>query len=123
MFLNFSNHPAESWQKKQFDVASIYGEVIDLPFPQIDPATSSEDVEKLARVYIGKVINMKPDVVFVAGEFTFTYLAVKGLLRAGIRVVSSCSVRQTVEITRDDGTMTKSVHYDFVQFRDYSDNI
>lgn len=123
MFLNFSNHPAESWQKKQFDVASIYGEVIDLPFPQIDPAASSEDVEKLARVYVDKVIKMNPDVVFAAGEFTFTYLVVRGLLQAGVRVVSSCSERQTVEITRDDGTMTKSVHYDFVQFRDYSDNI
>ncbi|MFA6847716.1 MAG: hypothetical protein WCQ94_05235 [Lachnospiraceae bacterium] len=123
MFLNFSNHPHSVWQTKQCEAAGNYGEVIDFPFPQIDPAASSEDVEKLARVYVDKVIKMNPDVVFAAGEFTFTYLVVRGLLQAGVRVVSSCSERRTVEIAGDDGTLTKSVKYDFVQFRDYSDNI
>ena len=37
MFINFSNHPSEAWGKTQLNAAMEYGEVIDIPFPAVNP--------------------------------------------------------------------------------------
>ena len=37
MLINCTNHPYEIWNDAQRKAAAAYGEVLDMPFPQIDP--------------------------------------------------------------------------------------
>ena len=38
MFINYSSHPYAQWSAEQKAAAQVYGKVIDLAFPAIDPA-------------------------------------------------------------------------------------
>lgn len=104
MLINCSNHPYEIWSDLQKEAASIYGEVIEMPFPQIDPVLESEEIRRLVAEYARKIEQQKPDAVFVAGEFTFTFMLVDKLLSDGVKVIASCSRRVTEEIKKEDGT-------------------
>lgn len=38
MLLNLSNHPSSLWCDEQIKAAeTLFGEIVDLPFPQVDP--------------------------------------------------------------------------------------
>jgi len=37
MLKNISNHPSAKWKAEQIDTAGIYGGVVDLPFPVVNP--------------------------------------------------------------------------------------
>lgn len=41
MFVNFTNHPSGSWGAAQRRAAQVYGEILDLPFPDVPPALSA----------------------------------------------------------------------------------
>ena len=51
MFINFSNHPYAQWSAEQKAAAQVYGKVIDLAFPAIDPADDEAALDSLATVY------------------------------------------------------------------------
>ena len=42
MIINLSNHPKETWQEKQLQAARAYGELVDLPFPQLPGSMTGE---------------------------------------------------------------------------------
>lgn len=48
MFVNFTNHPSGSWGAAQRRAAQVYGEILDLPFPEVPPALSAAEVAALA---------------------------------------------------------------------------
>ena len=50
MFINFTNHPSTQWSAEQKAAAQVYGKVIDLAFPAIDPATNEAVLDSLATV-------------------------------------------------------------------------
>ena len=52
VFINLSNHPSNAWSKEQYEAASEYGEVVDIPFPQIEASSSEEDIENLVEEYL-----------------------------------------------------------------------
>ena len=116
MIINLSNHPHASWQEKQLRAAQAYGEVIDLPFPQVTPAT---DVESIALQLLNQIREMKPDAVLVMGEFSLVFMMVDALLDDGIPVLTAASNRSTVEKREADGRIVKVAHFDFVGFRQY----
>ena len=35
VFVNFTNHPSETWEEKQIEAAHQYGKIVDLPFPNV----------------------------------------------------------------------------------------
>ena len=41
MFVNFTKHPSGSWGAAQRRAAQVYGEILDLPFPDVPPALSA----------------------------------------------------------------------------------
>lgn len=45
MLINFTNHPSALWSAEQKAAAQVYGKVIDLAFPAIDPATNEAVLE------------------------------------------------------------------------------
>lgn len=119
MFLNVTNHKSAMWQQKQREAASTYGEIIDYPYPEIKPHYTTEDISRIARETVSKIIAMKPSACIVAGEWNLAFQLVDGLIRAGIKVLSACSERKTIEQKNPDGTLTKTAQFDFVQFREY----
>ena len=118
MFINFTNHPSDGWSQKQRKAACQYGEIVDLPFPFIDPHYTKEDILHIVRDYAEKIFDIKEQetVVHVMGEMTFTHNIVNILKEAGIKCLASTTVRNNDMITSDDG---RTPEYVFVQFREY----
>ena len=97
MLINCSNHPYEMWSEPQREAAGQYGKVVEVPFPQIDPAAEAEEIRKIVTEYAAKIERQNPDAVLVAGEFIFTFMLVDKLLSDGLKVIASCSKRITEE--------------------------
>jgi hypothetical protein len=118
MLINLSNHPSHLWKEEQLEAASYYGEVVDVPFPDIDPEGDEVYIQKLCHEYIEKILQLSQErniTVHVMGEMTFTHCLVRELLSKGIPCVASTSRR----IVSDTGNGTKEVQFVFSQFREY----
>ena len=121
MFINFTNHPHEIWSELQRQTAEQqYGEIMDLPFPPLQPSWEIEDLQKCVEEYTAKIEALKPDAVLVAGEFTLVFMLVDKLLQDGVKVVCSCSKRMTVEKKLPDDSNEKVSQFVFEKFREYS---
>ena len=57
MFINFTNHPSTQWSAEQKAAAQVYGKVIDLAFPAIDPATNEAVLDSLAAIYADHILH------------------------------------------------------------------
>ena len=54
IFINLSNHDSSKWSVKQIEEAlklSENGPIIDIPFPNIDPELTSDEITKLSCKY------------------------------------------------------------------------
>ena len=119
MFLNLTNHPHSNWSEKQTSYAKAYGEIVDMPFPEISPYLSREGIEALAQDYLTKIIALKPKSVLLQGEMTFTFCLTKMLQSSGIKVLAACSERVTSEKVDSEGKTVRLSTFEFVQFREY----
>jgi hypothetical protein len=120
MLINCTNHPYEIWNESQREAAKRYGEVKDLPFPQIDPNAEINDLRGIAAEYAEKIEELKPEAVLVAGEFTFAFMLVDKLLQDGVNVMTSCSKRVTEEVKNADDTNEKKSVFKFERVRKYA---
>ena len=94
MLLNFTNHPFDSWDETQKQIAiNEYQSIIDYPFPEINPELDEIDLEQLVRKHLIKIINLKPDTVHIMGEMNFTFQMIYFLMQNNIPCVASTSVR------------------------------
>lgn len=116
MFINHSNHPSVQWDETQRMEAARYGPIVDVPFPAIDPESTAEAVEALVRQHGADIVDRKPSIVMVQGEFTYTYKMVEFLKAHNVKVVAATSER--IVKTLDDSN-TKQVTFHFVQFREF----
>ena len=117
IFFNLTNHRFEKWTPLQLDAARRYGEIEDIPFPNVSPLSSSDDIARLADVYVAMIQSYPATqkTVHVMGELTFSYAVVSRLKALKIKCVASTTQRSVIET--DDG---KIVHdFQFVQFREY----
>ena len=119
MLINCSNHPSSLWSTSQREAEKIYGEILDIPYPQVDPGLDAGELRPLVDEYASKIETLNPDAVFLAGEFTFLFMLVDRLLKDGLHVISACSRRDTQEIQRPDGSSEKRSVFVFERFRDY----
>jgi hypothetical protein len=118
MFVNFSNHPSRYWDNKQREASLNYGELFDMPFPQIAPNASDEELLILAQDCVDKIASLgdsKSITVHIMGEMTFTFMVVTRLKEMGIKCIASTTERKTTY--NDDGT--KVSEFTFVKFREY----
>jgi hypothetical protein len=122
MLLNLSNHPSTRWSDKQRQTAiEKYGNIQDMPFPNVPAAATSEEVEILANDYVqgirglAKVENNLPFAAHVMGEMTLVFRIVTLLKQSDITCVASTSERNSVE--NADGS--KTIQFEFIQFREY----
>ena len=118
VFINLSNHPIANWGEAQLAAAEQYGEIEEMPFPDINPTVRQEDIYELVDEYVNKLAERSVNsdlTVHVMGEMTFTYNLVSRLKAIGIRCVASTTERNTY--TDADGK--KVSEFKFVQFREY----
>lgn len=119
LFLNLSNHPSDKWSKAQLDAARAYGEVVDMPFPEIDPGATTEEIHRLAEEYADRITSsyLGRDLmtVHLMGEMTFTFRLVTLLHARGVRCVASTTQRKTSEL---EGSKKESI-FEFKEFREY----
>lgn len=119
VFINLSNHPSSQWSAEQLNAARKLGEVMDIPFPQIDPQAPAEEIQRQASSLFSYISALENPVVMVQGEFTFTYQLVRLLQQAGIRAVVSCSQRISREYVNEKGETVKEAAFRFEGFRDF----
>ena len=120
MLINLTNHPSSRWSEKQKSVAeSVYGEIVDMPFPVIDEAGDEKYIATLADEYLNKIVNLSDTqsvVVHLMGEQTFSYALIKRLRERGITCVASTTKR----IVKEEVPGKKSeVIFQFERFRAY----
>lgn len=118
MLINFSNHPLTTWSKEQVEAAKEYGEIIDLPFPAVNPDASHEEIKDLADEFVEKILSISKErnvTVHIMGEMTFCFMVVSSLKEKGIECIASTSNRNT-EVTSDN---KKISDFQFVRFRKY----
>lgn len=118
LFLNLSNHPSDKWGEAQLDAARAYGKVVDMPFPEIDPGATTEEIYILAEEYAEEITSRYPDrdlTVHIMGEMTFCFRLVTLLHARGVRCVASTTQRKTSELA--DGK--KESIFEFQEFREY----
>lgn len=115
MLLNLSNHPSATWSEAQMQAAiEQYGAVQDLPFPNIPPEATADEVRMLAEQYEVKVRRADPAAVHLMGEMTFTFALVQRLQAIGIPCIAS-----TTERIAEERDGQKIVTFRFVRFRNY----
>ena len=117
VFLNISNHPLEHWSEEQSTAAKQYGELKEMPFPEIAPSLSSEEIAEMAAEYYNMIVDRFGNsnlTVHIMGEMTFTYQLVSLLKERDIRCVASTTKRDVVE----QGDKKIST-FRFFSFREY----
>lgn len=120
MLVNLSNHPSEKWGEKQLKIVQEeYGSVRDLPFPEIDPYSTSDEIDRIVEKYYQRIAKIDPPAVMLQGEYIFTYRLICRLKEAGIKVIAGCSERRTIEYINDDGMTTRKSEFEFVGFKEY----
>ena len=119
MFINCSNHSSENWSEKQLMEAHKWGEVVDYPFPNVNPFFDSKEVEELADKVVEEISGMKPDVVMCQGEFTLSFQIINKLKALNVKVVSACSERKVIEYQDENKNTKKIAEFSFVKFREY----
>lgn len=119
MLVNFTNHPSAQWGEAQLTAARRWGAVVDLPFPEVDPAADEASLDAIAGLYAGRILAMAPDAVLCQGECTLAYRITRRLLEQGVPVVAACTRRRSVEQPQPDGTTLKRSVFAFTRFRQY----
>lgn len=113
-FINLTNHPSKLWDRKQREEAEKYGEIVDIPFPNVEPGWSRESVAALSEKMVSRIMQKHPKAVLCQGEFCLAYQIVRDLQEKGVLVVAACSKR----MVKEDGNQ-KLVTFKFEQFREY----
>lgn len=122
MLINLSNHPSDRWELPQKEAAlKEFGQIVDIPFPEIQPEWDTQQVVELAGKYLLQCIQTFQDAkdntgaVHIMGEFTFTFALVSMLQQRGISCIASTTRRMVVD--NPDGS--RNVQFDFIRFREY----
>ncbi|MCX7954782.1 MAG: CRISPR-associated protein [Bacteroidales bacterium] len=115
MLINLTNHPFESWSEEQKKAAiNFYGEVVDMPFPEVDPFGDEQYIDQLTNLYLDKILAMKPNAVHIMGEMTFCFCMIQKLKQNNITCIAS-TTKRTIELV--EGNLIKI--FKFVRFRKY----
>ena len=119
MLINLSNHPSDKWSAEQTAAANAqFGEIVNLPFPLIEPNATKEDIARIAQHYLIRVQQIglpNNTAIHIMGEMTLTYQLVVLLKDAGYRCYASTTMREVYE--QEPGK--KTVIFQFVKFREY----
>ena len=124
MLINLTNHNHKDkkypWSESQISEAKrLYGSILDLTFPAINPNWRKEEVTELAKQYLEQCISLNKGeqnlTIHVMGEMTFTHTFILLAKEIGISCVASTTDRL---VTHEDKNI-KTAIFQFVKFREY----
>lgn len=128
MFINYSNHPSDTWTEEQLTAARKYGEIFDVAFPEVSVKDTEKEIEKVAKEQLRVLVKtvedngcqMNQTVIMCQGEFSLTYALITRLKKnyPDCKVVCAISKREVVEEQKDDCNI-KTVRFRFCGFREY----
>lgn len=113
-FVNFTNHPSSTWNQEQLAAARAFGEIQDIPFPNVPPTLTAEEIARLGTDCTEQILDRQPAAVLCQGEFSLAHDVICRLKQHGIKVLAACSERNTIMIGNE-----KRSSFSFVQFREY----
>lgn len=119
MFYNLSNHPHANWGNAQLEAARKWGDIEDVPFPEVNAQLNEQDILRVALECVKKIKMSKDDAIFVAGEYGFVFPIIDELLSQGKTVLSTASDSKKAYYTADNGTSERIIHYNFLKFIPY----
>ena len=120
VLVNLSGRSYETWSPEQLEATKEFAsKVVDVPYPNIPPTASTEELIKIVDSTMSEVMNYNPKTVLCGAEMVTTHKFVNNLQRNGIKVINATSERVSHERLNEDGTVTKEVKFEFKQFRDY----
>lgn len=119
MLINLSNHASANWSQKQMEAAiHQFGQVVDFPFPQIDPEFDINEIANLAETIFNQIFEKYEDLNFkihLMGELSLVYQLLLLFKKRNIDCYVSTTHRAVEEL--EDGS--KKVRFNFVKFRSY----
>ena len=116
MLINLTNHPSALWTREQREACAGFDGIVDMEFPDVDPAWDEDDIVRAADEICLRLASMEGlEAVHIAGEHTLTFAIVVRLLKAGVRCLTSTTERSSVDLP--DGRIIKT--FKFVRLRDY----
>ena len=123
-FISVMNHELTEEQKK--DAINTFAEINDIvddfdtiPFPQVDPKSTSKEMDDLVAKYESEIVAKNPSEVLLQGEMIFTRRLAEKLKEHNINVVAARSERVSVETKKPDGTTTKTATFQHRGFLSY----
>ena len=119
VFINHTNHKSAQWSAEQVAAAESFGKIIDLPFPEVPPNFSTEEVRQMVFEKLQEILKLSPVAVLCQGEFSYTVAMVNELKKNKIPAMAATSERIVSEITEADGSTKKVSVFRFVRFRAY----
>ena len=119
IFINHTNHESEQWSAEQLAAAESLGKIIDLPFPEVPPNFTTEEVRQMVSKNVQEILKLSPAVVLCQGEFSYTVAMVEELKKNKIPVMAATSERIVSEVTEADGSTKRVSLFRFVRFRAY----
>lgn len=120
-FVNFSNHNSSKWAPSQVEAAEKYGDIVDVPFPAVNPSATKEDIQTLAEKSVSEILAQHPSIVMVQGESTLVYAVVNKLQSKGIPCCAACTRRRSEEELQQLSAagLTREGMFAFMGFREY----
>lgn len=119
VLVNLSNHPSADWSPEQMQAAmATWNEVVDYPFPAVDPTADEKEIQDMARNIVNDITAQHGTTgitVHVMGEFCLTHALIQRFGSQGITCVASTSTR----IVNETEPGRKVVEFRFVRFRRY----
>lgn len=121
--INVTNHPSSRWSEYQRREAKAWGwdVLTDIPFPVVPPTATTEEVQQLAMGLAAAIVTNGDTAVHLMGEsgLVFTTLSLLREKADYIVCIHSTTDRKVVEKVEENGTVTKTAVFEFVQFRAY----
>ena len=117
--INISNHPSTTWTKEQLEhLTELFGPVEDIPFPNIHPSMTSDEVWDMANEMYYRIAHLGYQVTaHVMGEMVFTHALVNLLTKVGILCIASVTERVA---SIDPETGVKTSVFKFQGYRAYN---
>ena len=119
IFINHTNHSSDKWGAEQTEAAKKYGDILDIPFPNIDPHLDTEGVYDVVREHFDLIMDHRPQAVLCQGEFVYVCKMAELLKEAGVKVLAATSERVVTETIDESGNDVKTVIFTFVRFREF----
>ena len=78
---------------------------MEVPYPKVDWKMDDREIEELADQVTEKILKQNPNAVMCMGEFVLCFRIVQKLKEHGIRVLATCSERNSVVLICEDGVV------------------